>query len=111
MSATPCISRHAVERFIERVRPGIDPDRALAEMRALLAAATPTPTAPEWVAGQNESCLLLGDICFPVNGDTVTTVLTRDKGAHAHRAQQSRQSQRKRRRRVRTCQRNPTLAY
>lgn len=65
---------HAVERFIERVRPGIDVDVAVREMRAMAQVAEYSPGAPAWCTGVEEyeerttGWLVLADIAFPLSG-------------------------------------------
>ena len=69
------ISDHAVARYQERVRPGLDEAAARAELERLRAVATVVREAPAWLhAADQASCyLLLGD-------DVVLPLLRRSGG-------------------------------
>lgn len=47
------ITSHALDRYIERVRPTLDRDQALDDLRRLLNGA-PTGPAPTWMRGKQE---------------------------------------------------------
>jgi hypothetical protein len=69
-SLTPvAVSNHALARFGERLRPGLDPDHLRTEFCHLLAAAKVTAKRPEWLESTQRASayLLLGDgICCPL---------------------------------------------
>jgi hypothetical protein len=77
---------HAIERYIERVRPGVDRDRAFKELRALAKVGQIRPEAPDWVTAFPHPVLGwldCGDVCFPLikadrgSGYAAATCLTR----------------------------------
>ncbi|HUA49040.1 MAG TPA: hypothetical protein VMA77_27645 [Solirubrobacteraceae bacterium] len=69
MSAPPpspaqvTLSAHAVEQYRDRVKPGLDPDGARAELEQLCALGLITTQAPGWVNAARPAAyyLLLGD--------------------------------------------------
>lgn len=73
MSELPIgISDHAVERYVERVRPGLGFVAARRELRRLIEAGTLTATAPEWVAESadvSDAYLDAGDVAICLNVD------------------------------------------
>lgn len=79
------ITRHALERYLQRVKPALDPEVAEAEMEALLAAAgEPTKAPPDWCEPDpaystvNATYLEVSDgIAFAFRGRYVATVLVR----------------------------------
>lgn len=78
------ITEHAIERYIERVRPALDKDAARAEVTRMCASvAVITTVIPEWIAPWRrhkgtDAYLMLGeDIAMPMTGDTALTCLTR----------------------------------
>jgi hypothetical protein len=84
-------SRHAVERFVERIRPDLpwrEPDefvRAQTELLAWMQDAKWGEDWPAWLAGRLEPQrhLRVGDACLPLRrvgqrSWVVTTILTRE---------------------------------
>jgi len=57
------LSAHAVEQYRDRVKPGLDPDGARAELEQLCALGLITTQAPGWVNAARPAAyyLLLGD--------------------------------------------------
>lgn len=59
---------HAVTRYIERMRPGIDAAAAARDLSNMHEAMTFTPTPPAWLDGRlrhdADAFLLLGDVAF-----------------------------------------------
>lgn len=83
MSDEILITRHAAERYIERVRPGIDVAQATRELRALMRMDSFRPESPDWQTGESpgqdqrlymEPC---DGVALAVVGRTLKTVLTR----------------------------------
>ena len=64
------LSRHAVERFRERVRPGLDVDAASDELARLAAIGEIHEEAPEWLASRQRQVaslyLVAGDVVLPL---------------------------------------------
>jgi hypothetical protein len=75
------LSDHAVERWHERVRPGLSPEAAEDDLVATLETHGHFAERPDWVAGReypNTRWLMLGDdIAFPVQNEIVISCLTR----------------------------------
>jgi hypothetical protein len=75
------LSDHAVERWHERVRPGLSPEAAEDDLVRQLEAHGHFAERPDWVSGReypNTRWLTLGgDIAFPVQGELVVSCLTR----------------------------------
>ncbi len=73
-------SQHAVERYIERVKPCLDRDRAWAELKALAPLGEIVTQRPAW-AGTGDAAdgfLCLCDcVCFPVINGLAVTCLVR----------------------------------
>ncbi len=76
------ISVHAIEQYQQRVKPGLDPDAARAELERLRAVATITTDQPVWLHAAREApCyLLIGEsIALPItpqaDGWVATTCL------------------------------------
>jgi hypothetical protein len=61
-------SRHAVERYEERVRPGLSHARLSEELLRMASAGRIVPAPPRWVAWDLRSPLYLelGDVVFPL---------------------------------------------
>lgn len=80
MSQRTSISEHAIDRWIERVRPGSDRRQAVRDILAMLPLAEEI-SAPEWMLGECDQ----GDRYFSIAGavlviassNTVVTVMTR----------------------------------
>jgi len=107
------ITRHAAERYIERVKPGIDVDQATRELRALMRLDSFRPEPPDWQTGETpgEDHRLYMEPCdgvaLAVVGRTLKTVLTR-AGTSPERARQrrARKAQRRASRRARRWKNN-----
>lgn len=92
-------SAHAVERFVERVRPSMDEDHVREELSRLLATATVSRTPPEWLRREPgtqtpTAYLLLGDdgeIVLPLaarrDGSLVATTAVTSKLCEGQRRQ------------------------
>ncbi len=85
MSETLVLSRHAVARFRERVRPDLTDSEAATELASLAATARARPTPRWWMRGRI-ACVpghrflypaLEPRACLLVRGDAVVTVLAR----------------------------------
>lgn len=102
------VTRHAVERWQERVRPALDLDQCRAELLALVrAAGQPSSEQPAWHtrAVPNSLYLNISDgIACTVQDGSVTTVLTRGEEAAGHR--QAKKARQKKRRAERAARRN-----
>jgi hypothetical protein len=61
-------SRHAVNRYAERVRPGMAGDRLSEELTRVLALGSLVPRPPSWTVWDMRSPLYLelGDVIFPL---------------------------------------------
>jgi hypothetical protein len=73
------LSAHAVEQYRHRVKPGLDPDAARAELEQLCALGLITTQAPAWVNPARPAAyyLLLGDqIVLPLAPQADTWVAT-----------------------------------
>jgi hypothetical protein len=75
-------TNHAVERYIERVKPALSAVVARQELEALIEMSLPSsPTPPAWLSAfepDTEAFLELSDgIAGAVKGNTVTTILVR----------------------------------
>jgi hypothetical protein len=74
-SAAYVTTTHAVERFRERVRPGLTWDAAERELAQLLRAGEAKPEAPSWLADvqrqRADLYLIVGDIVFPLAASEV----------------------------------------
>lgn len=64
-------THHAVDRYIERVRPALDRTQALRELIALAAAAEIVDSPPAWYLNEQpvDVFLTFGDVVFPVQRD------------------------------------------
>ena len=62
-------TRHAVQRYIERVRPALDESLASRELGNLAGAGTITTTTPAWRGSTGGMVLDLGDVCFVLDVD------------------------------------------
>lgn len=100
------VSRHAAERFVDRVRPGLLVDDGARELVRLSSAGSLQPQAPDWLRTEQRPAfylLLTPDIAVPVdvasNGSTyyARTVLTRPVARSRTRQQRRRQARRTRR--------------
>jgi hypothetical protein len=74
-------TKHAIERFVERVRPGLAWSSALLQLQGLAAATYVTAERPEWAAHSKAQLWLpVGDAAFTLvtQGEELvaTTVLT-----------------------------------
>ena len=91
-------SDHAVQRYQERLRPGLDLLHARNELTRLADAGQVTPNPPGWAqTADGGPFLILGpDVCLPLvpkgrNRLVATTVLTRDSLKPADREQRHRE--------------------
>lgn len=78
------MAEHAIDRYGERVRPGLDGDRGVLfeEMRRVLLLAEVTTFAPAWVLEKpaTDGWVALDDaIAFPIVRGVLTTCLTRSQ--------------------------------
>ncbi len=103
-------SEHAIERYLQRVKPALEADAVRKELSRLLATAVVSRTPPGWVRpGTGDvtpaAYLLLadGEICLPVivaHGDdgpwTATTALTASIAEGAQRERRNRRAQARR---------------
>jgi hypothetical protein len=78
------LTAHAIERFRDRVRPGLDLDAAADELARLAGVAEVTPLRPEWLNGFALLYLVVGDVALPLEPShddperlTATTCLVR----------------------------------
>lgn len=79
------LTRHAVERYRERVRPGLSVEAAAGDLMRLAPRGAVAPSAPAWLHRHTYALfLVIGDICFPLAPDcrapetlTATTCLCR----------------------------------
>lgn len=77
-----CASRHAVERYVDRVKPALGFAEAEAELVRLVSMAEVVVDPPGWVLDPSDDSVadgyvvLAGTICLPVRGFTVLTVIT-----------------------------------
>lgn len=62
-------TRHAVERYLERVRPAFDETSASRELSYLAGAGTITTATPAWRGPTGGMLLDLGDVCFVLDVD------------------------------------------
>lgn len=86
------LSRHAVQRYQDRVRPALDLDQVEAELRRILPLEGRfTAMPPEWVDSEDsDGWVLLGDdIAFVVQADHVFTCLTRAEPSEESRQRQN----------------------
>ena len=100
MAAELRITLHALERYIERVRPGFTRREAHKDLKALLAVAAPSGR-PEWCRGDipTDTWLVVADsIAFPIHGGAVVTVMTRGGLTDSERAARNVHKSRKRKR-------------
>ena len=58
------ITAHAIQRFRDRVRPGLDLDAAADELARLVGHAELTPCRPEWLHGFAYLYLVAGDVAL-----------------------------------------------
>jgi hypothetical protein len=73
------LTAHAIRRFRDRVRPGLDLDCAADELARLVGHAELTPLAPTWVHGFAHLYLVAGDVVItldPAFGDPERLVAT-----------------------------------
>jgi hypothetical protein len=83
------LSKHAIQRFHERVKPALSAKAAAAELRALVDMADLVTDPPEWMQDTRptDRWLELADgIAAAVAGNTVTTILLRGGADPAARA-------------------------
>lgn len=100
------VSKHAVHRYIERVKPQLGEELALREMRALLELAK-VVERPAWITSTEavDRWLLVAPDCVAaVRNDTVTTVITPER-IEARRRKKQREIERKERIRKRSTRR------
>lgn len=77
------VSKHAVDRYVERVKPALTPKHAHWEMARVLSHAEVVNDLPEWCGSRPEEVptdfylVLCGSICFPVHEGWIKTTLTR----------------------------------
>jgi hypothetical protein len=77
--ATIDLTAHAIERFRDRVRPGIDLDVAADELANLVCYGELTPVRSPWLAGFALLYLVAGDVALPLEpalGDPERLVAT-----------------------------------
>ena len=93
---TVLVSKHAAEQYRHRVRPGLDPNAARAELERLRDTGEVSSVAPEWLNAANPAphYLLLGkDVVLPVlpqgDGWIATTCVARPTLTPARRAAKS----------------------
>jgi hypothetical protein len=60
------LTAHAIERFRDRVRPGLDLDAAADELARLATIAEVTPVRPDWLKGFALLYLVAGDVALPL---------------------------------------------
>lgn len=70
---------HAVDRYIERVKPCLGPARARVECMGLALIGEITSECPAWLSfeGDCDGYLTCGDVAFPLKGHCAVTCLTR----------------------------------
>ena len=94
------VSRHAVERYHERVRPSLSLDRAERELRRVVDVAVFAPR-PEYASSLNidpgNEWLVLGDVAFLVRDGALVSCITRGSIGDELR---ERRAERKRERRL-----------
>jgi hypothetical protein len=90
------VSVHAAEQYRDRVKPGLDPDAARAELERLREISVISTVAPEWLhaAKPAPDYLLLGtDVVLPVlphgDGWIATTCVTQQTLTPTRRAAKS----------------------
>jgi hypothetical protein len=76
------VTNHAVERYIERVKPALEFEAAMHEIRALTPSAEFSESRPAWAAATNEPdsegyLVVCDSFAFPVVNGHLTTCLTR----------------------------------
>lgn len=74
------LTRHAVERYIERVKPMLDYEQALDELARLLKMADWGAPAPTWAQTRRDATgwvVIADSIAFPVVTNRLMTCLTR----------------------------------
>lgn len=77
---TLVLSRHALERYQERVKPTLEGEALVADLRRVIVHAEVVERAPGWVRDEHaaSSFVVLGDaIVFPVVAGSLATCLTR----------------------------------
>jgi hypothetical protein len=101
------LTNHAVDRYIERVKPALDRDAARSELQALVrAAGEPSSEQPEWHAREVPCSLYLeisDGIVATVQEQAVTSVITR--GGSGPDAKERRKREKKKRQADRKHQR------
>jgi hypothetical protein len=60
------LTDHAIQRFRDRVRPGLDLDAAADELARLVGHAELTPCRPDWLHGFAYLYLVAGDVALPL---------------------------------------------
>lgn len=104
----PEVTDHAIDRYVERVKPGYSDEQARDEILRLLWECQATEGRPEWIASRFPAArwLVVGDIAFPIardgRGERILTCLV--KGMLGERAAKRRHRRRVHRRRHRTSQ-------
>jgi hypothetical protein len=93
------LTSHAVDRYLERVKPALTPAAARQELLALLRGAVVTDQRPGWAKPSLEDCSYVeisDGIAACVQSGSVTTVLVRAGLAPEHR-QRRKEAKRKKR--------------
>lgn len=81
--SNPFVSDHAVERYIERVKPALGEEHAKREITALALMGRPADQPPAWARNlahyhDQRYLIVTDDIVFPVkSGRVLTTCLVR----------------------------------
>jgi hypothetical protein len=109
------VSSHAINRYIERVKPAIEASAAKQEILALASAQTSTDDPPSWcnsktrTTADSEYIQISDDIVFAVSdkNQTVITVLVR--GGHHDKYHQAKRKYKKNRRQAKAARRNKNL--
>lgn len=72
------ISRHAAQRYRERIRP-VSLREATREIKRLVEVAEWSDRLPNWakVAQQNDGCLVIGDLALVVQNGVIVTCLSK----------------------------------
>lgn len=102
------ITTHAIERYIERVRPGLDHDSAKNDILRLALVGEFSPGPPEWkeayaMEWKPTRWLIVGDVCFPMVGERAVTCIV--KGSLPETMRQERNRARRHERRAASAKR------